>query len=339
MSQFFETACRPDTAAGAIAQHLRVKTPGAVAVAGASDVAFGTMELPCLAAGDCTVRLVTAQGTRKMVASEAITAGNPVYAASGGKVAASGTVIEGRAMETVTANNDVIEVMSLANSDISSSLSGTTAAGFVVDSDSSTPKIKLLGSAGGTGDYTTTLTTEATLSGNNTIIVPEANGDTLAAVALAQTLTNKTLTAPVLTSPVLTTPTFTQLTETVAATNVIAASESGTVFFLSHATEFVSTLPAPAAGLRFTFIVANAPESASYTIVSNSSANIIIGQIYTTDVNSATDPDFETSGGDTITLVDAKAVVGDRVEVFCDGTNWFVYGFCSVFDAITITGT
>lgn len=125
--------------------------------------------------------------------------------------------------------------------------------------------------------------------------------------------------------------------ETVAATNVITAAESGKTFFLNHATEFVSTLPAAAAGLRFSFIVSGAPSGASYTIVTDSSANIIKGQVYTVDVNSATDPDFETSGGDTITLVDSKAVAGDRVDVICDGTNWFAYGFCSVFDAITIT--
>lgn len=130
---------------------------------------------------------------------------------------------------------------------------------------------------------------------------------------------------------------FKRLAETVAATNVITAAESGSVFFLNHATEFVSTLPAPAAGLHFTFIVTAAPASASYTIVTTSSANIIIGQVYTVDVNSATDPDFEASGGDTITLVDGKAIVGDRVEVISDGTNWFAYCFCSVFDAITIT--
>lgn len=125
--------------------------------------------------------------------------------------------------------------------------------------------------------------------------------------------------------------------ETVTATNTIAASESGATFFLSSATEFVSTLPAPAAGLRFTFIVAAAPASASYTIVTASSANIIKGQVYSSDLNAASDGDIETSGGDTITLVDSKSVAGDRVELFCDGTNWFAYGFCSVFDAITIT--
>ena len=32
-----------------------------------------------------------------------------------------------------------------------------------------------------------------------------------------------------------------------------------------------------------------------------------------------------------------RNVGGDRVDVISDGTNWFAYGFCSVFDAITIT--
>jgi hypothetical protein len=125
--------------------------------------------------------------------------------------------------------------------------------------------------------------------------------------------------------------------EVVTASNVIDATESGRTFFLSSATEFVSTLPAPKIGMRFTFIVTAAPSGASYTIVTSGSANIIKGQVYTLDVNSATDADLETSGGDTISFVDAKSVAGDRVELFCDGTNWFASGFCSVFDAITIT--
>ena len=125
--------------------------------------------------------------------------------------------------------------------------------------------------------------------------------------------------------------------EIVTATNVISAEESGKTFFLNSATEFVSTLPAPAIGMRFTFVVKAAPSGASYTIVTNGSSNIIKGQVYTSDVNSTTDADFETSGGDTISFVDSKSVAGDRVELFCDGTNWFAYGYCSVFDAITIT--
>lgn len=125
--------------------------------------------------------------------------------------------------------------------------------------------------------------------------------------------------------------------ETVAATNVLTKAESGKTMFLSSATEFVTTLPAPAAGLEFEFIVAAAPSGASYTVVTNSSANIIKGHILTSDVNSATDADLEVSGGDTLSFVDSKAVAGDRARFVSDGTNWFVQAACTVFDAITIT--
>lgn len=334
MSQFVETPTRTYAVSSALAQFRRVKvSAGVLAYAGSTDHDLGVLENPVVS-GDtyAAVRLRTAQGTVKMVAVDAITAFNPVYAAANGKVSASGTVLIGIAQEASTADGDVIEILRRQEASDSSAAGGTTAAAFEVDSDSTTPKIALASQTGGTGDYTTTLKPETTLSADNAIIVPEADGDTLVAVALAQTLTSKTLT-----SPVINTPTVKDLTEVVAATNVIAASETGTTFFLNHATEFVSTLPAPAAGLRFTFVVTGAPSGASYTITTNSSANVIKGQVYTVDVNSGTDPDFEVSGGDTISFVDAKAVAGDRVDVICDGTNWFAYGFCSVFDAITIT--
>lgn len=272
MSQFFETPCRPDTAAGALGQYLRVKTPGALALAGASDVAYGTMEIAATAAGPATVRLRNAQGTKKMVAVDAITAGDVVYAASSGKISASGTVIEGRALETSTTDGDIIEVMPLGAS--------TVDAGTVTESGT-------------------------------------------------QTLTNKTLT-----SPVVNTPTVKDLTEVVTSTNVIAATETGTTFFLNSATEFVSTLPAPAAGLTFRFIVKAAPSGASYTIVTNSSANIILGHIVCSAGGTG---DSETSGGDTISFVDGQAVVGDMVDLFCDGTNWFARGTCKVVAGMTIT--
>lgn len=125
--------------------------------------------------------------------------------------------------------------------------------------------------------------------------------------------------------------------EVVTATNVITADESGKTFFLSSATEFVSTLPAPKIGMRFTFVVTAAPSGANYTVVTSGSSNIIKGMVLSADLNAATDGDIETSGGDTISFVSAKAVAGDRVDLLCDGTNWFAYGFCTVFDAITIT--
>lgn len=125
--------------------------------------------------------------------------------------------------------------------------------------------------------------------------------------------------------------------ETSAATNELTKAESGKIIILDHATEFATTLPAPAAGLEFEFIVGNAPEAASYTVVTNGSANIMRGHILTADVNAASDGDFEAAGGDTLTFVDAKAVIGDRARFVSDGTYWYVQAACSVFDAITIT--
>lgn len=125
--------------------------------------------------------------------------------------------------------------------------------------------------------------------------------------------------------------------EVTKETRILKAEESGRTLFLDSATEFVTTLPQPAIGLRYTFIVKAAPVGASYTVVSSGSANIIKGAVFSSDLNAASDGDIEASGADTISFVDAKAIAGDRVELYCDGTNWFAHGFCSAFDAITIS--
>ena len=119
--------------------------------------------------------------------------------------------------------------------------------------------------------------------------------------------------------------------ETVTATNVITAAESGKTFILSSATEFVSTLPAPANGLRFKFIVGAAPAGASYTVVTDSSANVIEGVVV---VNGAS---VAGANEETITFADGAAVIGDWVEVVSDGTSWFVCGAGSAAGAITLT--
>ena len=121
--------------------------------------------------------------------------------------------------------------------------------------------------------------------------------------------------------------------EIVTATNVITAAENGKTFYLNSATEFVSTLPAPALGLRFTFICTAAPSGASYTIVTGSSANIIKGL----QNSVAGDAGDSGTADDTITFVDGQAVAGDKVEVWSDGTNWFAYAISKVAAGITFT--
>lgn len=132
---------------------------------------------------------------------------------------------------------------------------------------------------------------------------------------------------------------YLDFTEVVTATNVITAAESGSVFFLASATEFVSTLPAPAAGLRFTFIVSAAPSGASYTIVTHDGSDLIHGVASSAaDAGGSVDTTAGTAA-DTITFVDGQALKGDLVHLWCDGTSWYAMGMCSDEDAITFTQT
>lgn len=159
-------------------------------------------------------------------------------------------------------------------------------------------------------------------------------GSTLAvdgAVTLASTLavTGATTLGTVL---------YKELIEVVTATNVILAAESGSTFFLNSATEFVSTLPAPAAGLNFTFIVTAAPSGASYTVV-GASGTPIHGMVLSKDLNGATDSATTAGTGVlTLTFVDSKSQKGDRADFVSDGTDWFVKAVTGGnFDAITLS--
>ena len=125
------------------------------------------------------------------------------------------------------------------------------------------------------------------------------------------------------------------LTEAVTGANVIAASETGTHFVLNSGTAFASTLPAPAAGLQFWFHVgATEPSGGDHTIVTNSSANIIVGVITTsadgTAVSCAAD-------SDTISFKDGAAKHGDYCHVWSDGTNWYLTGSVVAAGGATVT--
>lgn len=160
-------------------------------------------------------------------------------------------------------------------------------------------------------------------------MIPAGSGSTEVQVVDAsstQTLTNKTISSPV----------GAIASETVIATNVITAAESGTTFFLSSATEFASTLPAPAAGLFYRFIVTAAPSGADYTVVTNAAAQILAGRVH--DAGGAAGDVEATATGTTINFVSAASVVGDMAEVYSDGTSWFAICSAAVATGITITG-
>jgi hypothetical protein len=117
------------------------------------------------------------------------------------------------------------------------------------------------------------------------------------------------------------------------AASTLTAAQSGTTFFLNSATEFATTLPAPAAGVTFTFIVKAAPSGANYTVVTASSANIIKGQAYP----ASGDAGDTGTADDTISFVSGSSVAGDMVTVISDGTSWFAKAYCAVAAGVTFT--
>ena len=124
------------------------------------------------------------------------------------------------------------------------------------------------------------------------------------------------------------------LTEAVTTTNVIAASETGTHFVLNSATAFVSTLPAPAAGLEFWFHAgATQVTGGNHTIVTNSSANVIEGSLSSPEQAAVSC----VAAADTISFIADLAVQGDLAHVWSDGTDWYLDGHCFVQDGMTTT--
>lgn len=125
-------------------------------------------------------------------------------------------------------------------------------------------------------------------------------------------------------------------TQVLTTTKAVLASESGTRFILNTATAFVTTLPEPVEGMEFYFIVGATVPTTTHTIVTNGSANIIAGNVATSDVNNTLDV-VTAADADTISFVANKAKHGDYAHIFSDGTNWYLEGMCKLQDGMTTT--
>jgi hypothetical protein len=122
--------------------------------------------------------------------------------------------------------------------------------------------------------------------------------------------------------------------EIVITTRAILAADSGKTFYLSLANGFTSTLPAPALGLRYRFIVKTAPTTA-YIIVTNGGANLMYGMM----VERAGGAGVAGAARDTFNFVANNAIIGDWVEMYSDGTSWFYHGMVDVAAGNTVAQT
>jgi hypothetical protein len=105
----------------------------------------------------------------------------------------------------------------------------------------------------------------------------------------------------------------------VGATVVLTAADSGSVL-INRATSGTPswTLPAAAAGLWFTFVVAST--TAGFTVTGGT-------------IKAKTNAAGTAISGTTLTNTQGTAVVGDTITLVCDGTNWVMTSQSGIFAA------
>lgn len=111
----------------------------------------------------------------------------------------------------------------------------------------------------------------------------------------------------------------------------LTAAQSGTVVFLGTTDGFEITLPAPAAGLNYKFIVSAAFANANYVVKTAAGAAIIEGVV---DVAGTL---VEADNEKQINFVATAENVGDWASVISDGTSWMLDGVALTAGAITVT--
>tara|TARA_Y100001963_G_scaffold70001_1_gene97460 strand:+ start:498 stop:953 length:456 start_codon:yes stop_codon:yes gene_type:complete len=111
--------------------------------------------------------------------------------------------------------------------------------------------------------------------------------------------------------------------------------ESGSIVFcaITGSSDVAITLPAPAAGLYFTFINAVTPSGSGDAVITPTTADTIVSM-----GNGDADADgFSNLLADSVTI-EAASVGGERIELVSDGTYWYSFAFQNVVGSITTTG-
>jgi hypothetical protein len=161
---------------------------------------------------------------------------------------------------------------------------------------------------------------------NNLPVVQQGGLNTDKAVVLGSTLSvagTSTFTgvATFTATPVFSSGTTRTVTQNalVGATVVLTAADSGGVFINRSTSGTPSwTLPTAAAGLTYTFYVANV--TAGFTVTGGT-------------IKAKTSATGTAISGTTLTNTQGTAVVGDNITLVCDGTNWVAVSQSGIFAA------
>ena len=111
-----------------------------------------------------------------------------------------------------------------------------------------------------------------------------------------------------------------------ASSHTLGMHDSGKTYMLENTVARTITLPAVKAGAKFKFIVTDS--TAASTIATSEGTSLIKGGILLATA-------WETLAGTTLTAA-TDAVVGDWVELICDGTYWYISGQSGHANGFTI---
>jgi hypothetical protein len=119
--------------------------------------------------------------------------------------------------------------------------------------------------------------------------------------------------------------------EVVTAAKTLTKADNGKVLILSASAGVTVTLPAPAAGLRFHFIIGLAFDTSNWVVATNGAAAIIQGIVSAANVAAPAVNEKQ------INFVNSAESLGDWAEVVSDGTNWYVRGEAALSGGMTVT--
>ena len=117
-------------------------------------------------------------------------------------------------------------------------------------------------------------------------------------------------------------------TEAISVDTTLTAADSGKTYILDAVGEVI-TLPSVTDGLKYKFVLNATTATTNWTIVS--ATNVIQGSALVAGAVVAA------ANENTISVVAAKGIAGDFVEISSDGTNWYAFGVAVTTGAITFT--
>ena len=119
--------------------------------------------------------------------------------------------------------------------------------------------------------------------------------------------------------------------KTLAADTTLTMADHGKLFICSQAGAYDITLPevGNAKGWTGTFLLGTAGAN-DFDIIGGTT-DVLIG-VECGDANTVID------AADKVTFVASNAVVGERVDIFCDGTNYYVTMFAVAHNAAASSG-